>query len=111
MFSRRKGWITLVPHCDGLLLCFSACLRRGSKAYSKEAGGEMGWQQSACLKTLSMPRRHEFSKGWEDTTEGSLAPSLFVLTRKGCFLGVGTSAAKAVTLTTGGRCWSNDERG
>lgn len=111
MFSRRKAWITLVPHCDGLLLCFSACLRRGSKAYSKEAGGEMGRQQSACLQTLSMPRRHEFSKGWEDTTEGSLAPSLFVLTKKGCFLDVGTSAAKAVTLTTGGRCWSNDERG
>ena len=53
---------------------------------------------SVCQGSMSFPRVGK-------TQQKVAWPSLFVLTKKGCFLGVGTSAAEAVTLTTGGRHW------
>lgn len=38
---------------------------------------EMGQQERAFLLTLGMSRKHEVSKGWEETTEGSLAQFVY----------------------------------
>lgn len=67
----------------------------------------MGQHERACMLTLGI-QGNEFSKGWADTTEGSLAQFAY-LYLGGMLSGVGTLVAKGNCMA-GGRVWGNSEK-